>query len=342
MSDSQASGETYGDVYSFSALLGAFHKARKAKRGKGGEPAFYRDLEANLHVLSEELRLRTWRPHPYRYFTLRAHKERVVSEASFRDRIVHHSLVAVQERRFEPVFIADSYACRRGKGSHRAVERAQALCRRFPYYLRLDVEKYFDHVDHEILLGLLGRRIADEGILWLSRTLLDASGVPGVPPGERRGLPIGNLSSQFWANVYLDAQDQLVSSEFPDLPYLRYMDDSLVFATTKADCWSVAARVRSFVGDALRLRLKESATIVAPVTEGIPWLGFRVWGRLIRIQHEGRRRFGRKIAASCRAARQSILAQEAEVGRAASLCGHLLHADTNRLRHSILDRLDAF
>jgi hypothetical protein len=333
---------TYADVYGFPALLAAFRKARRAKRGKGGEPAFYRDLEANLQGLSEELQTRTWRPQPYRYFTLRVHKERVVSEAAFRDRVVHHSLVAAEERAFEPGFLPDSYACRLGKGSHAAIQRAQQLYRRYRYFLRMDVQKYFDHVDHDALLGRLAERIPDEGILWLSRTLLNASRVPGVPDAERRGLPIGNLSSQFWANVYLDVADQAFAAEFPGLPYLRYMDDTLVLADDKATLWAAARWMGDFLPRQLKLELKEQATVVAPVSEGIPWLGFRIWGRLIRIQHEGRRRFGRRMAASIRDARRSILAQEAEVDRGASLCGHLMQANAAHLRHDILDRLGAF
>ena len=333
---------TYADVTGFGALLRAFQKARRAKRGKGGEPAFYRDLEANLQGLSHELQARTWRPQPYRYFTLRAHKERVVSEAAFRDRVVHHSLVAAQERAFEPGFLADSYACRLGKGSHAAIQRAQHLCRHHRYFLRMDVQKYFDHVDHQILVTRLAERIPDDGILWLSRTLLDASRVPGVPDAERRGLPIGNLTSQFWANVYLDLADQAFAAAFPSLPYLRYMDDTLVLADDKATLWAAARWMGAFLPRRLKLHLKEGATVVAPVSEGLPWLGFRVWGRLIRIQHEGRRRFGRRMAASIRNARGSVLAQEAEVDRAASLCGHLMQADTLRLRRSMLETLGGF
>ena len=145
------SGPSYGDAHAFGALLAAFHRARRAKRGKGGEPAFYRDLEANLLELSEALRERRWRPDPYRFFVVRHTKERLVAEASFRDRVVHHALVGALEPAFEARFVSSSYACRKGKGVHAALERARRLAQRHRYFLRLDVQSYFASIDHQTL-----------------------------------------------------------------------------------------------------------------------------------------------------------------------------------------------
>ncbi|MGM0578170.1 MAG: hypothetical protein ACQEXJ_20765 [Myxococcota bacterium] len=134
--------------------------------------------------------------------------------------------------------------------------------------------------------------------------------------------------------------DQHVLAAYPDSPWVRYMDDMLAFADDKPTLWRIAAEVRDVAREALGLRLKERATVVAPVTEGFPWLGFRVWPGLIRIQKEGRRRFGRKLGASIRRASREPSGKDDEVGRAASLCGHLQQADTTRLGRSMLRRLD--
>ena len=335
---------TFADVYGFRPLLAAFERARRAKRGKGGEPAFYRDLEANVLQLSDDLRTRRYRPDRYRYFHLRgrpSRKDRIVSEASFRDRVVHHALVAAIEPPFEAHFIRHSYACRKGRGTHAAIRAAQRLAGRLPYFLRLDVTRYFDHVDHDVLLALLAERLADAGIQWLCRTLLDGALVPGVPAGERRGIPIGNLTSQFWANVYLDPLDHLVRDDLGHGAYLRYVDDIAVFAHTKEALWTVARDVRGFLRDRLRLALKDRATVVAPVTEGLPWLGFRLFPGLVRIDHEGRRRFGRRLGASVARAAAAPLADEDEVARTRSLCGHLDAAQACRLRQDVLARVDA-
>ncbi len=327
---------SFEDVYAFASLLSGFRKARRAKRGKGGEPAFYLGLETNLLRLSDEIRTRAYRPDPYRYFRLRTTKERVVSEASFRDRIVHHSLVAALEPVFEDRFIETSYACRIGKGTHAALARAQEEAKRCRYFLKLDVTKYFDGIRHEVLLELLSREIGNEGILWLCDILMRQARVPGIAPEERRGLPIGNLTSQFWANVYLDSLDHLVV-QLPGVHgYLRYMDDQLLFGDDKRALWAAEGFIKQFAAERLCLTIKARATVLAPVTEGIPWLGFRIFPGHVRLDHQSKQRFVRKLRWSIARANSTLLADENEVARAASLCGHVAHANTLSLRRSLL------
>ena len=253
----------YAAVYRFAALHRAFRRARRTKRGRGGEPAFYRDLEDNLLALSDALRTRTFRPDPYRYFRLRGHKDRVVAEASFRDRVVHHALVATLEPSFEARFIRHSYACRKGRGVHAALRTAQRLARRLPYFLKMDVRKYFDRVHHTTLLERLASVVRSPGSLWLCETLLDGAGVPGVPAGERRGLPIGNLTSQFWANVYLDPLDHHVRDDLGFTAYARFMDDILVLAHRKEALWEACAAIRAYAHEHLGLTMKDEVTTVA-------------------------------------------------------------------------------
>ena len=337
----QNSSPKYQDIYSFAKLYEAFCKARRAKRGKGGEPAFYRNLEDELSRLSVELESRTYRPLPYRYFKLRNKKERTVSEAAFRDRVVHHSLVSAIEPVFENRFIAHSYACRKGKGSHKAVFLARKLAGRHRYFLKLDVAAYFDNVEHDILMSLLSEQLQDEGILWLCRALLDGSNVPAVRHGERKALPIGNLTSQFWANVYLDPVDKLVTSSLGRSTYLRYMDDMLIFAEDKTELWEISACVRSFLRDELALKLKDKATIVAPVTEGVPWLGFRVFPGIVLADRCAKRRFSLKLKKSREEATRGWHSEDAAVAGVTSLCGHLSQANTLQFRRGVLDRIES-
>ena len=326
---------TYEQVWAFASLLRAFRRARRAKRGKGGEPAFYRDLEANLLTLSRELRERTYVPDPYRTFVIRHAKERIVSEATFRDRVVHHALVSAIEPRFEEIFNPHSYACRRGKGSHAALERAQALARRHRYFAKLDVRRYFETVEHSILSELLSSRLDDGGIVWLCRRLLGAA---EAQSGAPRGLPIGNLPSQFWANVYLDPLDRHVTAERGQRTWLRYMDDMLAFGPSKAELWELVATVRRFCRERLGLTIKDEATRVAPVTDGVPWLGFRVFPGLVRLDGPGRRRLSAKLRRSMSDASAGPCADAAEAARAASLVGHASHAATKALRRAIVAR----
>lgn len=328
---------TYSDVYSFGRLLDAFGKARRAKRGKGGEPLFYRDLESNLLRLSRALEHREYRPDPYRYFPLFNKKERIVSEASFRDRVVHHALVAAIEPVFERSFVEHSYACRKGKGAHAAVGRARKMARRHRYYLKMDVHHYFESVDHSVMMQLLMERIHDPGILWLCRTLL--RGAIRQDSGEENpmGLPIGNLTSQFWANVYLHPVDDLIRRRMGWGTYIRYMDDMLVLGSSKRDLWEVASEASSFLREELHLSLKSKATVVAPVAEGVGWLGFRVFPGTTRLDREGRKRFVRKISRVNAGAARSPQEEDWALASAASLCGHLAQADTKRFRRSVLD-----
>lgn len=148
----------------------------------------------------------------------------------------------------EPKMIVNNYACRTGKGQHAALRRAQDLCgrRRHSHALRMDVRKYFENIQHDILRAILARYIPDQGMEWLVERLLKYTQVPTVPEGERRGLPTGNLTSQFWANVYLDGIDHFMVHDLGQNTYIRYMDDMVVFGSDKRVLWEVAAAVGQF------------------------------------------------------------------------------------------------
>jgi retron-type reverse transcriptase len=213
-----------------------------------------------------------------------------VSAAPFRDRVVHHALVRVIEPIFERRFIHDSYACRLGKGTHAALDRCQAFARKRPYVLQCDVVQFFPAVDHAILKGILFRYIADEGVRWLIDGILDSGAGVLVDEYDEvyfagddlfaatrpRGLPIGNLTSQFWANCLLHELDQFVKRELKCRHYIRYVDDALLFHEDKCTLhhWRVA--IGEFLAT-LRLTLHEREARVYPVTTGIPFLGFRVY-----------------------------------------------------------------
>ena len=333
---------------SFGSLLAAFRKARRAKRGKGGEPAFFADLEENLLRLSRELRKGAFVPSEYRRFRLWTGKERLVAEAAFRDRVVHHALVAELERAFEPRFSPHSFACRRGLGTHAALARAREGARGSRYALRLDVSRFFESTRHDVLRGLLREGLetagaVDEELLDLcDRILAVAPTGTGCPPGV--GLPIGNLTSQFWANVVLDPVDRAVEGAGWST-WSRYMDDMLAFSDDKRHLWALRDRVAALVEGPLGLVLKPRATRVLPVTEGVPWLGFQVFPGTVRLDASGRRRLGRRLRACARRvaeaeARGDHEGVEREAARARGTLGHAMLGDTLALRRSILRAID--
>src|SRR5262249_8261152 len=238
-------GNLWENVISFEALLRAAVQACKGKRYRPNVASFHFNLEHELSALHEELSTKTYRPGAYRTFFIHEPDPRQISAAPYRDRVVHHALVNVLEPIYERTFIADSYACRKGKGTHAAVRRCQHFARRFRYVLKADVQKFFPSLDHEILKALVARKIKDRDVLWLVGQVIDGSNpqeevlnpFPGdarFTPGERRrGIPIGNQTSQFFANVYLDPLDHFVKDRLGIQGYVRYVDDFLVFSDDK-------------------------------------------------------------------------------------------------------------
>ncbi len=338
----------YPELVSFGNLYVAFLDAARGKRGQPDVAAFEFDLEANLFQLQEELATRTYRHSPYDNFRIRDPKPRLISAAPFRDRVVHHALCNVIEPIFERGFIADSYANRRGKGTHRALDRAQQFARRYKVVLQCDVRQFFPSVDHAVLRAILAHKIADPAVLWLIDRVLE-SGV-GVLEGEYepvwfpgddlfsvcrpRGLPIGNLTSQFWANCYLNPLDQFVKRELRCPAYVRYVDDFLLFADDKRQLWVWKATLRDFLAG-LRLTLHERQSTVYPVSNGIPFLGFRLYPQRRRLKRRNGVAFARRLRAGCAALAAGEMTQEDLNRRVQGWVAHAAHGDTYRLRESL-------
>lgn len=339
----------YHRIYAFENLYKAFRKARRGgKRKKEQVAAFELDLEANLWRLYDELRSQTYRPGPYHNFFVQERKRRLISAAPFRDRVVHHALCNVIQPIFERRFIYDSYACRVGKGTHRAVDRAQSFARRRRYVLQCDVEQFFPSVDHEILRAFLARHIADEQVLELIDLILESgadvlSSVYRMKwfPGDdlfalnrARGLPIGNLTSQHWGNVYLDRLDHFVKEELRCHCYLRYCDDFLLFHDEKAQLWAWREAVIEFL-TTLRLRLHEERAVVFPTHNGITWLGYCVFPHYRLLRKDNVKQFRRRL----RQMRDDYLNDRTDLGRMRasiqSWIAHASHANTYHLRQSI-------
>ena len=237
-------GNLWPELISFANLHRAAMKARRGKRQRPDVLRFHFNLEQELWRLHDELSRRDYRPGPYRTFTIHEPKVRLISAASYRDRVVHHALCNVLEPVFERSLSFDSYSCRAGKGTHAAVDRCQEFARRYRYVLKADIRKFFPSIDHEILKAAL-RKIKDHDVLWLAGLIIDHANpqervlqwFPGddlfTPLERQRGLPIGNQTSQFFANVYLDALDHFVKDRLRVPGYVRYCDDFLAFSDDK-------------------------------------------------------------------------------------------------------------
>jgi RNA-directed DNA polymerase len=327
-------GNLFDRVVAFDNLLLAADKTLRGQKHKPSAARFYYDLEPELLRLQEELENGSWQPRPYRVFTICEPKPRQICASDLRDRVTHHALCNVLDPIFERRMIHDSYACRVGKGSHAAIARAQQFSRRARCYLQCDVRKYFATIEHETLKTLLRRILKDKRLLDLLDRIIEHA-PPGAEPG--RGLPIGNLTSQYFANFYLGELDHFVKEQLRIAGFLRYMDDWLIFGDEKAALYEVLAAVRRFLRERLKLELKEEAVRIAPVSEGISFLGFRVFpGRI----HVGRDRWSR-FKLIVREQEDAYLAgeiDEEELARSvASMIGHVLYAETLSSRRRLFD-----
>ena len=339
----------YPTITSFENLCLAFQGAARGKRGQPNVAAFEFDLEANLLQLQEELEAKTYQPGPYDSFYIHDPKHRLISAAPFRDRVVHHALVRVIEPIFERSFIADSYANRVGKGTHRALDRAQEFAGRHSYVLQCDVRQFFPSVDHAILRSILARKIADRDALWLiDRILASGAGLHDAEyemvwfPGDDlfaanrpRGLPIGNLTSQFWANCLLNPLDHYIQRELRCQGYVRYVDDLLLFNDDKQTLWAWKRAIQKFLAG-LRLALHERESTVYPVNNGIPFLGFRIYPDHRRLKRANGVAFARRLRGWYADLAHGELTHEKLDQRVQGWVAHAVHGDTYGLRRAIL------
>jgi retron-type reverse transcriptase len=277
-------GNLFDQVTDYQTLLLAFRRARRGTGWTAETRHFFFHLEPELLRLQETLETGRYRPGAYRYFPIRDPKPRLIAVAPFRDRVVHHAIVHALEPVYERCFIHDSYATRPGKGTHAAIRRAQTFARRWPWYLKMDIEKYFESADHGVLLGLLERKLKDRRLLALLERIIHNGAISG------RGLPIGNLTSQFLANVYLDPLDHYLKEEQGVRGYLRYMDDFVAFGENKQELLTLRHTIGDYLTERLRLRLKIDATWLNRSSHGLSFLGMRVFPNLIRVKPENRRR----------------------------------------------------
>ena len=337
----------FGQIASFQALHAAAQRAVRGKRGKAGAAAFMARLEPECLRLERALLDGSYRTGRYVEIVVRDPKRRLVSAAPFRDRVVHHAVFSAIGPLFERGFIDDSFANRVGKGTHRAIARYEHFRDRYSHVLRCDIWRYFPAIDHAILKADLRRRIACSPTLALCDTLIDGSNphdevlhhFPGddlfTPIQRRRGLPLGNLTSQFFANVYLDGLDHF-AKEVLRAPYLRYVDDFALFANSPAQLAEWRQRIEQWL-QGRRLRLHPGKTRIAATTEPATFLGLMLHqGGLRRLPGANVARFRQRLQV-LREDWKSGRVNEADVQqRIGAWVAHAQHAHTEGLRHALL------
>lgn len=341
-------GNLWPQLTAWKNLLDSAHLAAKGKRKRPDVARFLHELEPNLCALRTSLLNGSYLPGGYRTFWIWDPKPRQISAAPFRDRVVHHALTRVLDQVFEPRFCLYSFASRKGFGQHRALALARDACRRHRYVLKCDIQKYFPSIDHEILKTLLERAIKCTGTLWLARLIVDGSNrqeevmsyFPGdnlfTPFERRRGLPIGNQTSQFFANVYLNPLDQFVLRELRPARYLRYVDDFVLFGDDKDSLLKMRQQIARFLCD-LRLSLHDGKSRVYRCADGLTFLGWRLFPNRIRLARSNIVRTRRRLKYLAKEFHAGRLGFEDLNARVQAWLGHAAFGDTWRIRLSLFD-----
>jgi retron-type reverse transcriptase len=316
-------------VVSFDNLLLAAGKALKGKKHTNTASSFYFNMENEILSLQEELEEKKYKPLPLKFFIIREPKVRKIGAAEFRDRVVHHAVCNVLEPIFEKSYIYHSYACRKDKGTHRAIKQAQRYSRKYEYFLKCDIKKYFASIHHQVLKQLLNNKFKDPQFLWLLDIIIDSG-----DSGEK-GIPIGNLTSQHFANFYLDKMDHFIKDELQVKGYLRYMDDFILFGPDKVQLHLLKAKISDFLSGILLLELKEKSTFVAPCSVGVPFLGFRIFPVNIRIKNKNKKRWLKNLKKRVREFEGGLIDEEKYSRCLSSMTEHLKIADTYGFRRKV-------
>ncbi|MFM7887980.1 MAG: reverse transcriptase domain-containing protein [Pseudanabaena sp.] len=344
-------GNLYPQITDFENLLAAAKQAQRQKRYRDPVLVFNHHLERELLQLQRELQTQIYQPGGYKNFEIYEPKPRLISAAPYRDRVVHHALCNIIVPIFDRTFITTTYANRKGYGSHRALQQFVSYTRSSRYVLQCDIRKYFPSIDIAILKQLIRRKLKCQDTLWLIDTILD---IPShvsldidyfpddtlLTPLERtRGLPIGNLTSQFFANVYLNGFDRYVKETLEVSKYLRYVDDFSLFSDDRDFLQYCREQIEAYLAT-LRLRIHPIKSQLTQTRYGASFVGFRVFPDRIRVRNHnlqtGRRRIKRLQAAYASGRlSQSEIAQSLQSWNA-----HLAHGDTWRLRQQIFGDLD--
>lgn len=303
----------------------AFWKARKAKEAKKEVADFRRLLDDNVLLLRNELLLGNVRVGQYHYFTIHDPKERKICAASFRERILHHALMNVCHANFDKFQISDSYASRLGKGTYAALDRASHFQKKYKWFLKLDIRKFFDSIDHDILKSMLANRFKDKVLLRVFFQIIDS-----YQTQKGKGLPIGNLTSQYFANHYLALADHHIKEKLQAPAYVRYMDDMVVWTNDKSTLLKIGKNFQLFIETELLLKLKPFC--LNSTDKGLSFLGYLLYPGKILLNRNSKKRFISKFTRYSALLENGCWSQTDYKMHVLPLIAFVKHANTYQLR----------
>jgi len=346
------SGNLWQSIITFDNILLATKKAQRSKRFRPNVLEFNYNLEIEIITLQKELETQTYQPSAYKVFQIIDPKPRQISAATYRDRIVHHALCNIITPIFEKSFIPNSYANRQGFDTHKALKEFTKFARSSQYILQCDIKKYFASIDHQILKEIIKQKIKCPNTLWLIDLIIDHSNPQEpvfdyfsnddllTPLSHRKGLPLGNLTSQFFANIYLNHFDHFVKENLKAKKYLRYVDDFAIFSDDLDYLKFAKQEMQKYLAN-LRLIMHPNKTQIFATKHGANFVGFRIFPKSISVISRNIRRIRKRIKCSIKQV-QSGKIESLKLSQAIqSWKGHLQHGDTWRLQQQLFSTLES-
>lgn len=307
-------------------------KAAKGKRHSEEVSGWFAQMNHHVVLLRSQILAGEVVVGDYRYFKVYEPKERQICASAFREQVLHHALMNICHDHFERVQIFDSYASRKGKGTYAALDRAKRHCTRYPWFLKLDVRQFFGTIHHDVLKFQLKCLFKDPRLLLIFGSIIDS-----FEPLPHRGLPIGNLSSQYFANHFLCGLDHFIKEKLRVAAYVRYMDDLVLWHTDKAALHTAFVAIKAYIQDELKATLKPE--LLNRTTHGLPFLGYHVFPHHVRLLQQSKQRFIKKMTLVDSNYHTGHWSEPKCQRHAASLLAFAQHADTNMLRKNLLLRL---
>ena len=335
----------FEQIISSENLFLAWDKFKNGKRNKKDVRLFEWNLEENIFRLHRDLKNKTYKHGVYHSFNISDPKPRNIHKAQVRDRILHHAVFQVLNPIFEPSFISASFSCRVGYGTHKGVQYLQNTLRKATqngkvscFALKCDIKKFFDTIDHDILLGILKRKIKDEDTIWLLKQIISSFSSNHSLLGIEKGVPIGNLTSQLFANTYLGEFDQFMKNQLKIKYYLRYTDDFLIISENKEYLEKLLPNIVSFLGEELSLKIHQEKTKIQKTSQGVDFLGYVVFNKYKLVRTKTKKRITKKFKSRISDCKQGLISKESLSQSLQSYLGFFCHAESFEIEEDFKNR----
>ena len=325
----------FKNIISLENLFSAWDKFKSDKQKKQDVQRFEWQLEENIFKLHRDLKYHRYKHGAYTSFYIQDPKQRHIHKATVRDRVLHHAVFAVLNSIFEPTFISNSFSCRVNKGTHKGIDILDKITRQVSgnafkpcLVLKCDVRKFFGTVDHIILLDIIHKRINDSEAMWLLEEIIESFTSKYSTIFRRKGLPIGNLTSQIFANIYLNEFDQFIKHKLKVKHYIRYTDDFVIVARNKLYLENIITLISSFLTKKLALELHPKKIFIRKFRQGIDFLGYVVLPHHRLLRAKTRQRIFKKLEKRVKEYKNGIISRLTLEQSFQSYFGVFSHANT--------------